>query len=190
MAGPIDDLRHAMTAFGRAAEPVLKMLAAAEILTKSADRVSGLELRETEVRQSIAELESNHAARMQALQAEHEDAMKAFGDARATSRLETDQIIARTRREATDFIKTTEQSRQSVQQSLKVAQKELFDVRRQVSDERENAEIERRRRAEASASLKESQLAEIREREVRIAELRRMDADIQERLAAISAARR
>ena len=190
MAEPINELKIAMTAFGRAAEPVLKMLAAAEILVKSGDVVKALIEHEEELRNSISKLESSHAARTQALQTEHEATMKALGGANEASRLETEQIIARTRRESIDFIKSTEQDRQSVQQALQAVQKELFDTRRQLADERKNAESERQRRAEEFSALKERQLAEIRDREARIAELRKLDAEIQERLAAVSAARR
>ena len=77
-----------------------------------------------------------------------------------------------------------------MQQALQAVQKQLFDTRRQLADERKNAEIERQRRAEEFSALKERQLAEIRDREARIAELRKLDTEIQERLAAVSAARR
>ena len=190
MARPIDELKSAMAVFKIAAEPVLKMLAAAEILTKSADHVSGLEVREGELRQSIAELDVSHKEKMLALQVKYDDTMKALDDAVTASRLETDRVIARTKREATDLIKTTEQDRQSVNQALQVVQKELFELRRQLADERKHAESERQLREGEFLALKGRHLTEIRDLEVRIAELRKLDAEIQERLAAVSAARR
>lgn len=192
-AGAVEELKQAVRALTPArdlAQSVLKMISDAGALAAAGDRVGALIAREAEVSKSVADVEAVYAAKVLELQVQHQTAQQTLAEIETAARRETDQIVARTKREATDYIAAREADRLVVRVTLEREQAELLDARRRAREEQQTREDRARIAVAAFEDTKERRALEIATLEARVADLRRIETEITERLAAVSAARR
>lgn len=191
--GAVEELKQAVRALTPArdlAQSVLKMISDAGALAAAGDRVGALIAREAEVSKSVADVEAVYAAKVLELQVQHQTAQQTLAEIETAARRETDQIIARTKREATDYIAAREADRLVVKVSLEREVAELTDQRRRAREEQVTREDRARIAAASFEETKERRALEIATLEARVADLRRIETEITERLAQVSAARR
>lgn len=189
MAGEVDEIKQLVRAMAPAADwaqAILALRSQANAIAVKAEACQALVKREGELTKAIAAAEAVYAAKLDELQAEHEGRKSDLGQQIAKAIVETDQVIARTKKEATDYIAQTDAQRGQVEQALKAAQVELAEFRRQAKADVTFLNSERDQAADQHERLKAERVAELAALNQAIADKKRLDAEISERLAAFA----
>lgn len=188
MAGPLDDLKQSLRAFGPAceqAEVVLKIRDQARAVIADGERVADLVLRENELRRAYEELQGLYDAKVEGLRVQYEAEQRRVAAPVEAAKAEAEQRRAQIKNETVSYIAAREAERLAAQTALDRVQRELHATRTEVVTAREEAKrvaaeeeqaAERRRKAirEENAAL-----------ELRNQELKREEAEIRQRLEAM-----
>lgn len=188
MAGPLDDLKQNLRAFGPAceqAEVVLKIRDQARAVIADGERVADMVLREGELRRAYDELQGLYDAKVEGLRIQYEAEQRRIAAPVDAAKAEADQRRAQIKKETVDYIAAREGERMTAQAALDRLQRELHGVRGELATAREEAKrvaaeeeqaAERRRKA-----IREENAALERQNQ----ELKREEAEIRQRLEAM-----
>lgn len=193
MAAEAEDLRQALRALAPEedkAQAILAMMAKGRALVAAADKVGALLVREAELRKSIADAEAVYAAKLDELKAAHEGEKQKVAQEEIKAREAANEVIARVKREATNFIAQTEEQTGLVKAALVAEQAKLAEFRRQSQEEQAQVAASRANETKFYQERIQTLKDQGDRHQARVDALKAAEAAIEAHLAAVNAVRK